>query len=85
MRGLGDLGIFFRTKDHLGEAFAIAQIDKDHSAVIAAGVHPAGQRDLFADVGGAKGVAMMSAIHGGEPSVWAMVGISQVGRSCLER
>jgi len=34
---------------------------------------------LLTDVGGAELVAMVSAIHGSEPSVWAMAGISQVG------
>jgi hypothetical protein len=34
---------------------------------------PAGKLDLLADVGGAKGVAVVSAIHGSERrvSVWA--------------
>ena len=44
MMGLGgDAGIFFRAKDHLSDALAIAQIDENHAAVIAAHLHPAGQ------------------------------------------
>ena len=35
VRSFGDLGIFFRPKNHLGETFAIAQIDEDDSAMIA--------------------------------------------------
>ena len=44
--GGGGVGI----NRHLGDAEAIAQIDKDQAAVIAAAVHPTGQGDLFADM-----------------------------------
>ena len=64
MRGLRDFGIFLRAKDDLGESFAIAQIDENDAAVIAPGMDPAGEFDLLADVGGAKGVAIVGAIHG---------------------
>ena len=39
----------FRSKDDLTDAAAIAQIDEDHSAVIAPAVHPTDQGHLFAD------------------------------------
>ena len=32
---LGQLGVFFRPKNNLGQTFAIAQIDEDHAAVVA--------------------------------------------------
>jgi hypothetical protein len=30
--------------DHLHQAFAVAQVDEDHAAVVAAALHPAAQR-----------------------------------------
>ena len=33
--------------DDLHEAFAVAQVDEDHAAVIAAPMHPARQRDVW--------------------------------------
>jgi len=79
MCALGNLAVFLWAKNHLGETFAIAQINKNHAAEIATRMHPAGQGYLLADISGAELVAMVSAIHGSEPSVWAMAGISQVG------
>ena len=39
-----------RIEDDLDEAFAVAQIDEDHAAVVAAPVHPAHQRDRLAQM-----------------------------------
>jgi hypothetical protein len=36
MCALGNLSLFFGTKNHLGETFAIAQVDKNDTAKIAA-------------------------------------------------
>ena len=66
MRALRDFGMFFRPENNLREAFPVAQIGEDDAAEIALRMDPAGERDLLADVGGAEGVAMMRAIHGGE-------------------
>ena len=57
------LGRFLRTKDDLCEAFAIAQIDKDDATEVPPGMNPAGELDLLANVGGAKGIAVVRAIH----------------------
>ena len=40
-------GIFFRAKNNLGQTFAIAQIDKNHAAMIARHMHPAGKRNFW--------------------------------------
>ena len=74
---LRDLRIFFRAKNNLREPFAVAQIDENDAAMIALRMHPAGERDLLADIGGAKGVAMVRAIHGGERR---SVSVSKLGR-----
>ena len=66
VRGFRYLGIFLRAKDDLGQAFTVAQVNENDAAVIAPRMHPAGEFDLLADVGGAQGVAVMGAIHGGE-------------------
>jgi hypothetical protein len=61
---LRHLRVFFGSKDHLGQTFTIAQIDKDDAAMIARPVHPSSQRDLLADIGCSKRIAMMGSIHG---------------------
>ena len=55
--------VLLRAKDNLGQTFAIAQIDEDDAAMIARDVHPAGERDLLADVDLAKRIAIVRAIH----------------------
>ena len=55
----GRIDIF--VEDRLGEAFAVAQVDEDHAAVIAPPVDPAHQEDLLARVGGAQLAAGMGA------------------------
>jgi hypothetical protein len=47
----------------LRATFAIADVDEDQTAEIAAGVNPAGQSDNLPDVSRAKFVAMMRAFH----------------------
>ncbi len=49
-----ELGVFLWTENHLSQSFAIAQINEDHAAVVAGDIHPAGKRDLPADVAFAK-------------------------------
>ena len=48
-------------KDQLRDAFAVAQVDEEHAAQIAAAMHPAHQDGAFAGVGGAKFAAGMRA------------------------
>ena len=68
--GFGRNGcIFFRAKDHLGDALAIAQVDENHAAVIATHMHPAGQNDLLSDVGCCQLIAVVSPIHGEEKAL----------------
>ena len=69
---LGELGIFFRTKDDLGQPLAIAQIDENNAAMIAAHMHPARELGGAADVRRAQLIAMMGAIHvaGEQASGW---------------
>ncbi len=56
---LGTIGI----ADHLGEAFAVAQVDEDHAAMIAAAVVPAAEGDDLIDVGGGELTAVVGT-HG---------------------
>src|SRR5262249_14825139 len=55
-----------RLAHHLHQALAIAQVDEDHAAVVAAPVHPAGHGDLPADQAGGHLSAVMCA-HGAIP------------------
>ena len=49
--GLGkDLGTI-RVENHLQQAFAIPEIDKDHAAMVAATVYPAAHLDFLANQG----------------------------------
>ena len=45
MRGLRDRGL---TEDHLSQPRAVAQVDKDHAAMVATAGHPAGESDSLA-------------------------------------
>jgi hypothetical protein len=65
VRRFGDLWMFFRAEDNLGETFPIAQIDEDHATVIAARIDPARKGDGFAGIGLAELVTMVRAVHGG--------------------
>jgi len=60
--------VIFSMKDKfvrdLRQAFAVAQVDEDDAAVVAAGVNPARQSDGLADVFFAEDVAEVGAIHG---------------------
>ena len=67
MRLLGHLCIFFRSKNDLREAFAIAQINEHDAAMIPAHRDPAGQFNLAVDIGFTQFVAVMSAVaHAGK-------------------
>ncbi len=63
VRELRRFRIFFGTKHHLRQTFAIAQIDEDHAAVIAPDMHPAGDLHAATDVSRAQFIAMMCAIE----------------------
>src|SRR5205085_6824494 len=47
---LGDVEARARVEDELDEAAAVAQVDEDQPAVVAAAVHPAGDADVAAGV-----------------------------------
>src|SRR4051812_18273713 len=69
VRFLRQPGIFFRAEYDLGKPFAVAQIDEDHAAVIAANMNPAGKGGGLSDVALAQFVAMMGPVHA--RSLWA--------------
>ena len=50
-----------RIEDYLDDAAAVAQVDEDEAAVIAARVHPAHDGDVSAGVGGAQVTAVGAA------------------------
>jgi hypothetical protein len=52
-----------RIKHRLRAAFAVADVNEDEAAEVAAGMDPAGQRDGLPDVCRAQFVAMMRAFH----------------------
>ena len=54
MRLLRKLCVFLRTKNNLSQPFAVAQVNEDHSPMIARDIYPARQRDPLADVAFAK-------------------------------
>ena len=54
MRGAVRLGRRLRVEDDLHQAGAVAQVDEDEAAVVAAAVHPARDAHLVADAVGAS-------------------------------
>jgi hypothetical protein len=52
-------------EDHLDDPRAVAQVDEDDPAVVAAAGHPAGQRHGRAGVGRAQASGVMGTDHGG--------------------
>ena len=65
MGGFGHPGMFFRAKNHLGHALAVAQIDENDPAVVAPGANPSRQGHAPADVLGAQRAAgVASKTHG---------------------
>ncbi len=50
-------------EDGLGAAFAVADVNEDEAAEVAAGMDPAGQSDCLPDVGRAQFVAVMRTFH----------------------
>ena len=54
-----------RVADDLHQAFAVAQVDEDHAAVVAAAVHPAEQGDGLAQVL-ERDLAAVAATHDSE-------------------
>src|SRR5439155_7495336 len=60
-----------RVEDRLCPPFAVADVDEDESAEIAAGMDPAGQSDGLPDLRRAQFVAMMRALHSGTSSLVA--------------
>jgi hypothetical protein len=63
VRLLSKLGVFLWAKDNLSESFAVAHINEDHAAMVAGAIHPTRKRDIRADVGFAKRIAVVCAIH----------------------
>ena len=57
---LGQIG---RIENGLRAAFAVADVNEDQAAEVAAGMDPAGQSDRLPDVRRAQFVAMMRAFH----------------------
>ena len=57
---LGPVGI----ADDLGDAFAVAQVDEDHAAMVAAAMVPAAEGDDLVDMAGIELAAVMGT-HGG--------------------
>ena len=55
-------GVMRRIEDELNDSLAIAQIDKDESAMIAARVDPSEQSDLAARIGTPQCAAVVSAL-----------------------
>ena len=58
MRG----GVMRGIQHELHDPVAIAKIDEDKTAMIAARLHPSPQRDLAANIGSAKRAAVISAL-----------------------
>ena len=52
-----------RIADDLHQAFAVAQVDEDDAAVVAAAMHPARQRDGLAEVAAVDAAAIIGAFH----------------------
>ena len=58
--------MFLRTKNHLCDPLAVAEVDKNEPAVVATGGDPTAKSDFVAGVFGAEGVTMVGAVgHGG--------------------
>ena len=53
-----------RVELHLGDALAVAQVDKDDAAVVTDGIDPADQRNGGAEVGGSELGAVVGTEHG---------------------
>ena len=60
------VGVGVGLEDDLRDAVAVAQIDEDAAAVIAAGRDPADQDDALADVAGAQGAAVVGSLQVGD-------------------
>ena len=54
------LGCVFRRENHLHNAAAVPQMDKEHLPVISESVDPAGKGDIAADIGKAQMPAIES-------------------------
>jgi hypothetical protein len=50
VRGFRELSVFLGPKNNLGQAFPIAQVNENNTAVIARDIYPPGKRDLLADI-----------------------------------
>ncbi len=64
--GVGDgvgLRVLLRVEDGLDEAIVVTQVDEDEAAVVAAAVHPAGEGDGLALVGGSQFAAGVGLQH----------------------
>ena len=63
----GQFGVLRGVDKQLGDAFAVAEVDEDQPAQIAAGIDPAAEADRLTDLGCAQLIAVMRACigHGG--------------------
>jgi hypothetical protein len=50
-------------EDALRDAFAVAQVDKDHSAQVAAAMNPAHEHDALAGIFGGQFTAVVGALE----------------------
>ena len=66
-QALGDRegGRAIRIADDLHEALAVAQVDEDDAAMVAAAVDPAGERDGLGEMAAVDATAVVGAFHGG--------------------
>ena len=61
VRQRGDFRILLGMEYALRQSFAVPQVDEDHAAMVAGGVHPTDEGDSQVDVGVAEFVAMVGA------------------------
>jgi hypothetical protein len=61
--GVGERGGFF-VEDDLGDAGAVAEVEEDEVAVVAAAVDPAHEGNGLAGIGGAQVAAHLGALQG---------------------
>jgi oxalate decarboxylase/phosphoglucose isomerase-like protein (cupin superfamily) len=64
MRDFCKRRVFFWTENDLGQTLTIAQIGKNHAAMVAGGIDPSNQGHRLVNVGKAELVAMMCAHDG---------------------
>ncbi len=71
--------------DDLHQAFAVAQIDEDHAAMVAAAMRPAHQRDGLAEVAAVDAAAVVGAFQGSLQGMPAAVVVRAPARCARDR